>query len=285
MNKAPDLSEHAAFISLAPPDVAGWAAAFERRDIPVLATTIQALNGLRANEDAVDAHSLADTLAADPLMTLKLLRHVAALRRDRERSDPETATEALVMLGITPFFRDFAQLNAVEQRLAGQGAAQAGLNRVLRRAHRAARFALGFAVHRQDPDAALIHEAALLHGFAEMLLWLNAPSLALAVLKRQREQPGLRSRAAQRELLHIELGELQQALMKSWRLPELLVRISDGRESQLTQVRNVQLAIQLARHSEQGWDNPALPDDVTAIAELLNLAPEPTLHLLHSLSL
>ena len=285
MNKAPDLSEPAAFISLAPPDVAGWAAAFERRDIPVLATTIQALNGLRANEDAVDAHSLADTLAADPLMTLKLLRHVAALRRDRERSDPETATEALVMLGITPFFRDFARLCAVEQRLAGQNAAQAGLNRVLRRAHRAARFALGFAVHRQDPDAALIHEAALLHGFAEMLLWLNAPSLALAVLKRQREQPGLRSRAAQRELLHIELGELQQALMKSWRLPELLVRISDGRESQLTQVRNVQLAIQLARHSEQGWDNPALPDDVTAIAELLNLAPGPTLHLLHSLSL
>jgi len=285
MSRAPDLSEPAAFISLAPPDVAGWAAAFEQRDIPVLATTIQALNGLRANEDAVDAHSLADTLSGDPLMTLKLLRHVATLRGERERSDPETATEALVMLGITPFFRDFAQLCAVEQRLAGQNAAQAGLNRVLRRAHRAARFALGFAVHRQDHDAALIHEAALLHGFAEMLLWLHAPSLALAVLVRQREQPELRSSAAQRELLHIELGELQQALMKAWRLPELLVRISDGRESPLTQVRNVQLAIQLARHSEQGWDNPALPDDVTAIAELLNLAPGPTLHLLHSLSL
>ena len=285
MNRAPDPSETAAFISLAPPDVAGWTAAFERCDIPVLATTIEALDGLRAHEDAVDAHSLADTLAADPLMTLKLLRHVAALRRDRERSDPETATEALVMLGITPFFRDFDQLTAVEQRLARQPVAQAGLNRVLQRAHRAARFALGFAVHRQDHDAAQIHEAALLHSFAEMLLWLHAPSLALAVLKRQHEQPGLRSRTAQRALLHIELGELQQALMNRWRLPELLVRISNGRESQLAQVRNVQLAIQLARHSEEGWDNPALPDDVTAIAELLNLAPAPTLHLLHSLSL
>jgi HD-like signal output (HDOD) protein len=125
----------------------------------------------------------------------------------------------------------------------------------------------------------------LLHGFAEMLLWLHAPSLALAVLVRQREQPELRSSAAQRERLHIELGELQQALMKAWRLPELLVRISDGRDSPLTQVRNVQLAIRLARHSEQGWDNPALPDDVTAIAELLNLAPEPTLRLLHELGL
>ena len=113
MNKAPDLSEHAAFISLAPPDVAGWAAAFERRDIPVLATTIRALNGLRANEDAVDAHSLADTLAADPLMTLKLLRHVAALRRDRERSDPETATEALVSVTL-PYIRTIAGRGLLE---------------------------------------------------------------------------------------------------------------------------------------------------------------------------
>jgi hypothetical protein len=71
--------------------------------------------------------------------------------------------------------------------------------------------------------------------------------------------------------------------MKIWRLPPLLVRISDDRASHLVQVRNVQLAIRVARHSAQGWDNPALPDDVDEIAALLNLAIEPTLHLLHDL--
>jgi hypothetical protein len=49
--------------------------------------------------------------------------------------------------------------------------ALAGVRAVLRRAHRAAAFALGFAAHRLDPDAAVIHEATLLHNFAEVLLW------------------------------------------------------------------------------------------------------------------
>jgi hypothetical protein len=61
------------------------------------------------------------------------------------------------------------------------------------------------------------------------------------------------------------------------------VQITDDRASHLSQVRNVQLAIRLARHSANGWDNPALPDDVDEIAALLNLGTQPTLHLLHDL--
>jgi hypothetical protein len=48
-------------------------------------------------------------------------------------------------------------------------------------------------------------------------------------------------------------------------------------------VRNVQLAIRVARHSALGWDNPALPDDVADIAVLLNMAREPTWQLLREL--
>jgi HD-like signal output (HDOD) protein len=271
------------FICTALSDVAVWQAAFEQRQIPVLAATAEVLEDLRAIEDAVDAHLLAETVSPDPLMTLKLLRHVAALRQGRGHTDAETTTEALVMLGITPFFRDFGPQPSVEQRLADQGAALAGLRRVLRRSHRAARFALGFAVHRRDHDAALIHEAALLHDFAEMLLWVHAPALALAMVAWQQAHPGSRSTQAQRQVLNIELGELQQALMKAWRLPSLLVQISDHRASHIDQVRNVQLAIRVARHSSRGWDNPALPDDVGEVARLLNLSPVHAEHLLHDL--
>jgi HD-like signal output (HDOD) protein len=264
-------------------DEAAWLAAFDRLEIPVLAATADAVEEWRANEDAVDAHLLADSMAADPLMTLKLLRHVAVLRRGRDQSEAETATEALVMLGITPFFRDFGPQPTVEARLVDQPDALAGLRKVLRRSHRAARFALGFAVHRGDHDAALIHEAALLHDFAEMLLWAHAPTLALGLQRRQLAEPDLRSTDAQRTLLHVDLSDLQQSLMKAWRLPPLLVQISDDHASHLAQVRNVQLAIRLARHSAQGWDNAALPDDVDEIATLLNLGTQPTLNLLHDL--
>lgn len=270
------------FISQAPRDLNAWAACFDAAALPVLARTTEAISELAAHEDAVDAHLLAEVVTQDPLMTLKLLTHVAAVRRGRAGSI-ETATEALVMLGIPPFFRAFGQQVSVQDTLAEEPAALEGFNKVLRRAHRAANFALAFAVHRMDHDAPVIHEAALLHDFAELLLWLRAPRLALEIASRQQADPQLRSSEAQRSLLHTSLQELQHALMLRWRLPELLVRITDDEHHQNPQVRNVMLAIRLARHSAQGWDNPALPDDLHEIGTLLNLMPEPTLRLVHQI--
>jgi HD-like signal output (HDOD) protein len=271
------------YITQALPDEARWLAAFDRLEIPILADTAGEIEELRANEDAVDAHLLSENLAIDPLMTLKLLRHVALRRRGRQLHDAETTTEALVMLGITPFFRDFGPQPTVEQRLADHPEALAGLRAVLARADRAARFALAFAIHRQDHDAALIHEATLLHDFAEMLLWVHAPQMALAMAAVQQAEPARRSAEIQRQLLHVELAEVQQALMRMWHLPQLLVQISDDRASPLHQVRNVQLAIRVARHSARDWSDPALPDDIDEIAALLNLGVVPTLNLMHEL--
>ena len=99
--------------------------------------------------------------------------------------------------------------------------------RLLARSQRAARFALGFAVHRMDLDAEVIHEAALLHDFAEMLLWCHAPALALEIEQRQQADPTCARPPCSEQVLGVELVDVQQALMRGWRLPELLVRISD----------------------------------------------------------
>lgn len=255
------------------PDLAAWTAHFRSAEIPVLAQTAEALEALRANEDAVDANGIGEMISSDPLMTLKVLAHAAIHRSPRVITDVETVTSALVMMGISPFFRAFGPQPTVEQRLADTPEALQGLMDTLKRAHRGANFALGFAVHRMDHDAAVIHAAALLHDFAEMLLWCHAPALALQIRDAQRADPALRSSAAQLARLHIELADLQQALMKAWRLPELLIRISDDRHADSASVRSVSLAVRLARHTAQGWDNPAIPDDVNDIADLLNLSP------------
>jgi hypothetical protein len=42
----------------------------------------------------------------------------------------------------------------------------------------------------------------------------------------------------------------------------------------------VRLAIRLARHSAHGWEDPALPDDVREIADLLQLGEVPVRRLL-----
>lgn len=266
-----------------PRDVDGWVALWRQAEIPVLRETSIQLEELRLREDVVDARLLAECISGDPLMCLKLLAHVSTHRTARRITDAETATAALVLMGIGPFFRHFGLQPAIEDQLAAQPEALDGLQAVLHRARRAAGFALGFAVHRMDHDAEVIHEAALLHDFAEMLLWCHAPDLALQIAELQQSDASLRSTKAQRATLNVELVDVQQALMKAWHLPELLVRISDGHQVDTPQVRNVQLAIRLARHTALGWDNPALPDDVRDIAALLNMGIEPTMKLLRDL--
>jgi len=270
-------------IAHALPDLKAWAARFVALPIPVLPGTAEAIESLRANEDDVDAHLVADLIGADPLMNLKLLAHVAQLGESRQATTPETVTAALVWLGIGPFFRAFGVQPTVDQALCGQADALAGLHQVLQRARRASAFALAFAVHRMDSDAQVIHAAALLHDFAEMLVWLHAPLLALQMARAQRADPALRSAVVQRQVLNIELNDLQQMLMRAWKLPELLVRINDERHADSPAVRNVLLAVRLARHSALDWDNAALGDDVRDIAALLNLGEVPTQRLLRDI--
>lgn len=272
------------------PDLAAWTTRFSAAPIPVLAATaeeIALLERVEAMRGDVDAHQLAEPVRQDPLMALKLLAEVARVRRRHHgEGGPETVTAALVMMGIGPFFRAFGELPQVEVQLAGQAEALAGLQRVLRRAHRAANFSLGFAVHRMDDDAEVLQLVALLHDFAEMLLWCHAPALALEIAHRQQADPALRSHAAQRAVLNIELSALQQALMQAWALPELLVHLADDAHAERAQVQNVVLAIRLARHTDdpvRGWDNPAVPDDLAAIAQLLNLSVGAAEELAHAI--
>ena len=264
-------------------DLAAWVDHFSRTDIPVLADTAETLEALRLNEDAVDANNLGEMISGDPLMTLKVLAHAATHRSRRIVTDTETVIATLVMMGISPFFRVFGPQPTVQQQLAGEPAALAGVLEVVARAHRSARFALGFAVHRMDHDAAVIHEAALLHDFAEMLLWCHAPALAARILDAQCADPTLRSAAAQKQVLGIELPDLQQALMKAWHLPDLLIRISDDRHVENPSVRNVVLAVRLARHTASGWNNAAVPDDIDDVARLLNLSHAATLALVQDI--
>lgn len=268
-----------ATISVPLRDVAAWSRYFRAAEIPVLRETADALEAMRANEDRTDANSIGEMISGDPLMTLKVLVYAADQRSRRVVTGAETVTSALVMTGISPFFRAFAAQPTVEDRLASMPDALDGLRRVLHRAHRGARFALAFAVHRTDPNAAAIHAAALLHEFAELLLWCHAPDLALRIVRAREDRPTLRSSQAQRQVLNVEIAELQRALVEEWRLPALLAATDKDSHAGNAAARTVALAARLARHTAAGFDDPAVPDDVAELGELLNLSPGAALQL------
>lgn len=272
---------HDARVTTALPDLASWTEHFRRVDIPILGETFKALEVLRAREDDVDANSIGELISADPLMTLKVLAHASSHRSRRIVTDIETVTAALVMMGISPFFQEFGPQPTVEVCLADRPEALDGLRATVTRAHRGANFALGFAVHRMDPDAAIVHAVALLHEFADMLLWCHAPDLQLRIQGLQADDPGLRSSAAQLGVLNIEVADLQASLMRAWHLPELLTQMGDDMHAENASVRSIDLAARLARHTARGWDNPAIPDDIVEIAALLNLSNAATLQFVH----
>lgn len=272
------------------PSLAAWADAFADAEVPVLSASVLQVAELLAIEEArgtMDAHTLAEALAPDPLATVKVLAHVSRYCTQLSIEPPETLVSAIVMQGIGPFFTAQSGLRAVEEHLADHPGAIEGLQRVMTRARRAAHFAMGFALKRQDQDVLVIHEAALLHDFAEMLLWCHAPTLALEMAQRLQSDHTLRSAEVQRSVLGIELGDLAQELMRRWQLPSLLIRCTDDHQAHDPQVRTTMLGVRIARHTQHGWDVPhalaALPDDAADVGRLLNISPDAALRLIQGL--
>jgi len=263
--------------------IGAWTQYFRSAEIPVLSATAQAIEELRAIEDDVDANMLPPIIQSDPLMTLKLLAHVASLRRPGTNTETESISTSLILMGISPFFRRFGPQPTLEDWLADQPEAMQGVQELLKRAERAGQFALGFAVHRGDTDATIIHQAAFLNDFAEILVWLHAPTLALQIQAAQAADATLRSSAIQKTVLGIEINDLRQSLMQLWHLPELLVSISDERHAERANVQCVLLAVRLARHTAISWDNAAVPDDVADVARFFNAPPKVALAFLHKI--
>jgi hypothetical protein len=52
----------------------------------------------------------------------------------------------------------------------------------------------------------------------------------------------------------------------------------DPEHAEHPRVQNVKLAVDLARHSANGWDDAAIPDDFKAIEELLHMNHETLIH-------
>jgi HD-like signal output (HDOD) protein len=241
-------------------------------DIPVLKRTTRELARLRENEENVTGRQLAGAILHDPLMTLRVLAYIEAHRRKSQTADITTIDHAVMMIGITPFFAKFENLPLVEDRLKDQPQALIGLLRVIARARQASLFARDWAVLRHDLDVEEITVAALLHDTAEILLWCFAPTLMLNIRTQLAAQHGIRSAVAQQAVLGIRTIDLQLALARAWRLPELLQNLMDDSHAEHPRVRNVMLAVNLARHAANGWDDAAIPDDLAEVGKLLGLS-------------
>lgn len=251
-----------------------WVKALGGYDLPVLRQTGVELTALRAQEDTVTARDVAGVTLRDPLMTLRALRFSQSRLTARQPTEVTTVEHALMMHGLAAFFRQFGDLEALEDTLAKSPEALSGALQVLSRAHHAAINARNFAALRHDIEGEEVTVSALLHDLAEILLWCVAPALAMQIDQMVTHNKGLRSAAAQRAVLGFTLSELQLALTREWRLPRLLQDLMDDGKAGHPRVRTVRVSVAVARHSAHGWYDPALPDDYAALQRLTALPPD-----------
>jgi HD-like signal output (HDOD) protein len=259
------------------PEIKGldhWVAYLTQADLPVLKQTARDLAVLREDQNKLSARSVASVIAVDPMMTVKLLRYLQQNKKRSQTSEVALVEQALIMLGVEAFYNKIPAAPTVQDVLNGHMDALVQLLHVLHRAHRASAYAYDWAVRLSDLHYEEVRIAALLHDLAEMLMWCYAPQEMMRIRAIQQQDKSLRSRAVQEQVLGFALSDLQKVLIKNWELPELLLTLMDDQNAQKPRVRNVLLAVNLARHSANGWDDAALPDDYKDIAGLLRMTPE-----------
>ncbi|MDP1605618.1 MAG: HDOD domain-containing protein [Rhodocyclaceae bacterium] len=256
------------------PDLDAWVVFFSQANIPVLRHTEQRLAELRANANKSNARVISSVILHDPLMTLRVLAYIEAKRNKNRDTDITTIERALMMIGMEPFFRDFQELPLIEDQLKPHPRALLGLLKTINRARKAAQWARDWAIYRHDLDVDEIVVATLLYDFVEILMWCFAPKLTIQVAERLQADRTLRSVTVQAEVFNVPLHQIKLALAQSWHLPELLTTLMNHDNAAQPRARNVKLAVDLARHSANGWDDAALPDDYKAIGELLHLSEE-----------
>ena len=164
--------------------------------------------------------------------------------------------------GIGPFLA-FADLPTVEDRLAGGTARSKACRDVLRR--RVPRVDVPPRCRSpMDPDTPLIHQAALLHDFAELLLWCHAPVLAMEL-----SPPSAVIRTLLRDGAACRAGVPSG---RPWAIrPDAnfgactiaSVKTADERHAEHLSVKTVALPpCGWLRHSAHGWEIVAQGDDL-----------------------
>ncbi|SDY47629.1 HDOD domain-containing protein [Nitrosomonas halophila] len=251
-----------------PENLTEWARFLSNAEIPVLRKTMRSLTALRAQAATPGVRDVAVIIKQDPLMMTELLRYLQQQKHQRQEHEVMQVEQALMMLGVENALDHIATKPLVETVLHAHPSALVQLLHRVHRAHVASNYALEWAIHLQDIHFEEIRTAALLHDITELLLWCFSPARMLA-LDTNLQDPAAHRRTAQEQVFGFALNDLQSRLVAEWSLPALLITLMDDASSAQPRVRNVRLAVDLARHAAHGWDNEKLHGDLTAISELL----------------
>lgn len=256
-------------------DLQGWVSYLGNARLPILVLTRKLLLALQNKMDMLSARHLSEVILRDPLLALQVIIYLQQHQGQSRNHDITTVGQSLLMLGMQPFFRHFTALPTADTLFAHDPAALRGTMQVISRSRHAALYAHTLSELRHDIESGEVMLAALLHDIAEILMWCFNAAAMQRIEHLLEQTPGLRSTAAQQQVLGFSLGQLQHELIMLWRLPEMLqVLMQDDKRQGNQRTACTALAVDLARHSACSWHNPAVPHDMALLGQTLHMEEE-----------
>ena len=151
-----------------PRNIDDWVTLLSSKEMPILRQTARRLEQCYERVDSISGRDIASIVLQDPLMAVRVLAYIQPFTGKHLRSDITTIANAVMMLGIEPFFRKFETPATIEAALKDEPQALLGVLQVIRRVQRASRYAHDWAFERHDLNIEEVTLAALLHDLAEV---------------------------------------------------------------------------------------------------------------------
>ncbi len=255
-----------------PRSVSSWINTLSQIDIPILASTREHITKLRSNMECIDLRDLAFIIRHDPLLSLKMLKHQALRRSHQQTTDITSIEKVLLMIGVKEFFEIIRDCTILEEELSKNADILQTCLKTCARAYYAAQLAETMSKFRRDIDPKEIITAALLHETAEILLWLAAPGLMLKIRDTLKNNPEIRSKTTQKEVLGCTVNELQQELITHWHLPKIMLHLINESDTNDPRVILVLTSTSIARHTEWSWNQELNHIDTEKLARILHIS-------------
>lgn len=237
-----------------------WAAYLERMTLPVKSSSKKALIELEsAQGEQAAPREYASLMLRDPLLALMLLKAANERLPRHLNRDITTPLGVVLALGVNEFRRLLESAPVADPD-------NQGFITCERRASRSARIALAWGALHYDLDTGELALAALLSNCGEIGLWAFAPELPLKAWDEKQSGRARRSEQAQMQSCGFSFKALTLRLIEDWNLPQLIRQLIRGDETPRAQL--ARLAVDCARHLDNGPRDAALPHDAREAARL-----------------
>lgn len=238
-----------------------WTAFLKEQDIPVMPRSHLILATMAQSEgDDISPKELAAVVTGDPFLALRLLRAAEHTRSHTLGHEVTTPLASVMQTGIDNLLSLVRHSPLCDDSILG-------LTECEFRAATASYIARAWASCRADVSPDEVALAALLADIGELMLWQFAAELPQAALEELHSGRAQRTLQAQTQAAGFTFKSLSVSLAEAWALPPLIAQLIRGVDNVRANI--ARLANDAARHVQADMDNPAIPDDIRAIRELL----------------